>query len=89
MAGQRADTGDGKLMDYVAVEQTHTVELVPVQHCLWCSSTDHLLEQCADRHNLFALTWNDEKFLRECGVWYPRWIGEKFTTDPYERKEVQ
>jgi hypothetical protein len=63
--------------------------VVPVEHCLWCLGTDHLLEQCAEKHNLFALTRNDEQFLNSCGVWYPRWIENKFVSDPYESEVIQ
>lgn len=75
-------------MNEVMVKQDgQQLKLLPLRHCLWCLSPDHLLEQCAEKHNLFALTWNDEKFLAECGIWFPRWVDSKFKADPYEESE--
>lgn len=76
-------------MDFIAMEQNRRVELVPLTHCLWCLSREHLLADCSERHNLFALTWNDEQFLHACGIWYPRWIDGQFVADPYESEEIQ
>jgi hypothetical protein len=79
----------GALAVNMTVKHGKQLELIPLQHCLWCLSTDHLLEQCAEKHNLFALTGNDEAFLRQCGIWFPRWIDNRFVVDPYEREEIQ
>lgn len=60
--------------------------VVPINHCLWCLSPEHLLAECSEKHNLFALTWNDEQFLDAVGIWYPRWVDGRFVADPLKER---
>lgn len=77
-------------MNELVVKQNgQRLELARLQHCLWCLSADHLLADCSDKHDLFALNGNDETFLRECGIWFPRWIENRFVVDPYESEKIQ
>ncbi len=71
-------------MDYIAAEKNGKLELVPLTRCIYCLSEEHLIEDCPEKYDLFALTYNDEQFLKACGIFYPRIANGKFIVDPYK-----
>ena len=74
-------------MDMMAVEKIGKVELVPLAVCMYCRG-QHLPDDCPDKYDCFALTYNDEKLLAACGIFYPRFVGRRFVTDPYQSEEI-
>jgi hypothetical protein len=71
--------------EMMAVERSGKLELRPLTQCIYCLSHDHMLAHCPEKHDCFMLTGNDEKFLRSCAIWYPRWnetTGD-YVSDPY------
>jgi hypothetical protein len=67
--------------EFMAVERDGELHLEPLTKCMYCLG-DHLLDGCPEKYDCFGLTYNDERFLEACGIFYPSWIDGKFVGDP-------